>query len=304
MDESRPEAKAWHFDDNQHGNAASTGMRGGTGCRDWTDRSRPLPEVDEAHGSLVGAAVVVWWRTRASQGGGPAGQGPCRPPGRFKFSPIRDLGKPGLGGLGDATTRPPSFPTCQLAASATCWRGSWPPSVSLQAPRRPEDEDDGLAQGIGGTDAGGWEVGRLVVCLLRKRTSARNGTNWPSIPTSEDQGSGRNWRPSVDRSADDGPGSEEGGHDDDGMARWDGGCEDGAADCGTGPRNCPFKQVGQADTAKQQNWGSWSWEETKPSMCLSLLLPLLLLPFHGGRQQREEKKKGCRRSCLLIGSCG
>ncbi|KAK0753481.1 hypothetical protein B0T18DRAFT_16133 [Schizothecium vesticola] len=159
MDEPRPYAKPGTL------TTIGTGMPPPRACEAAQDAMIGRTGQDRCQRLM--RPTARWWVPRWWCGGGrehlrgalPA-QGPCRPPGRFKFGPIRDSGKPSLGGLGDATTRPPSFPTCQLAAPASCWRGSWPPSVSLQAPRRPVEEDDGLAQGIGGRDGrgrlGGW----------------------------------------------------------------------------------------------------------------------------------------------------
>lgn len=58
----------------------------------------------------------------------------------------------------------------------------------------------GLRRGLeGGRDAGGWEVGRL----LNQQTNGRaHGT--VRTGRAQDQGSGRNWRPSLEPSADDG----------------------------------------------------------------------------------------------------
>lgn len=153
-----PRQKAWHFDDNRRGNAASTGMRGGTGCRDWTDRPRPLREVDEAHGG--GGVVADAEHLRGAL--------PAKGPWAFHICPNQRLGEA-------KSWRPwrchePSAHAGVLP-NLSIGRGGVVLAGFLAAQR--------LAAGTtpprGRACAGDWrEVGRLLN-PTSKRTSARNG---------------------------------------------------------------------------------------------------------------------------------
>lgn len=187
--------KAWHFDDNRH---ASTGMRGDTGCRDWTDRSRPLREVDEAQGPRG-----MWCGAgRGASQGCPAGQGPLGvshlPQSETRGSQVLEaLAMPRAVRLRQGPSQPVNWPRRRGA-------GGFLAAQRLAAGTTPPRKRGSRACAGDWREGRGREVGRLVVRSFaqpaNERTSARNGTNWPS----SDQGSGRNWRPSLEPSADDG----------------------------------------------------------------------------------------------------
>lgn len=85
---------------------------------------------------------------------------------------------------------------------------------------------------------------------------------------------------------------------------WDGGCEDGAADCGTGHRNCPFKQAhGQAAELELVvlEANETEWAEHVPASASSSSAAVCCPTGNGSREERRGKK-GCRRSRMLIGS--
>lgn len=90
---------------------------------------------------------------------------------------------------------------------------------------------------------------------------------------------------------------------------WDGGCEDGAADCGTGHRNCPFKQAhGQAAElelvvleANETEWAEHVPASASSSSASSSSAAVCCPTGNGSREERRGKK-GCRRSRMLIGS--
>lgn len=159
--------KAWHFDDNRH---ASTGMRGDTGCRDWTDRSRPLREVDEAQGPRA-----MWCGAgRGASQGCPAGQGPLGvshlPQSETRGSQVLEaLAMPRAVRLRRRPSQPVNWPR-RRGAGGVAGR----PASRCRHHAAQKKRMTGLRRGLeGGTREGGWEVGREVVCSTSERTDER-----------------------------------------------------------------------------------------------------------------------------------
>lgn len=190
--------KAWHFDDNRHGNAASTGMRGGTGCRDWTDRSRPM------------ALLVRWWVADAEHLRGAL---PAKAPWAFHICPNQRLGEA-------KSWRPwrchePSahagvLPNLSIGRGGVVLAGFLAAPASRcrhhAAQRR---RMTGLRRGLeGGRDAGGWEVGRLLNQQTNGRAHGTVRTGRAQLLRTKDPAGigGHHWSPRRTT----GPGSEEG----------------------------------------------------------------------------------------------